>query len=82
MKVESIAADDRDMAERNVIGNAVISQSLFARPFVDAACARATPPQLRGAVARFGIVRPLDRDLTVGFFDYLCGFDRDGYIPS
>lgn len=81
MKIQSIAANDRDVAERDVVGDAIGPKRLFAGPFIDAAGARAIAAKLCGSVRRFSIVRPFDRDLAVRFFDYLCWFDHDGYIP-
>lgn len=80
VKSKSISADYRNVVKCYVLGYAFIVKHLFARPFVNARSARATAAKLGRGVSHLGIVRPFDRDQTVGFFDDLCGFDS--YIPS
>ena len=65
MKIESVASDDRDRAECQVVGYLFVVQDLLAGPFVNAARARAGSTELGGAVSCFSVVRPLDRDLAV-----------------
>ena len=81
LKSESIAADDRHVIKREILGDAFSAKYLFASPFIDARRTRTTSSKLCGGVLTFGIVRPFDRDQTVGLFNNLRGFDTDGYNP-
>ena len=74
VKVQSVAADNGDMGEAQIVGDGVCFDHFFARPLVYAARARTCPAKLSSLIASFGAVGPRDRDGTVGFFDYLGGF--------
>ena len=56
MKVQSVTADNGNMAECYVSRNALVLKRLLTSPFVDTARAGAAATQLNGGIARFGIV--------------------------
>ncbi len=82
LKSESIPADDRHVAKSNIFVDAFAAKYLFASPFINARCTGATAAKLCRAVLRAGSVRPFDRDLAVGLFNNLCGFNCDGFDRS
>ena len=63
MKVQSISADDRNMAEIDVVGYVRRVEYLFTGPFIAAARTRARSAKVGGFVRRFAVVRPFDRQL-------------------
>ena len=65
------------MRERNVIRDRFVPQRLFAGPFVDAPGTWAGSAEIRRMVMCLDIIRPVDRQLTVGLFDYLNRLDHN-----
>ena len=41
VKIQGVAADDRDVGKRHIVADLVVVEDLLTRPFVDAACAGA-----------------------------------------
>ena len=74
MEVESIPTDDRDVSKRGVVRNAGLVKHLLAGPFIDTPGTRARASEACSGVARFRVIRPLDRNFGIVFFDYLNGF--------
>lgn len=82
VKIECVSANYRYTVESDVFGYALIAKYLFARPFIDARCTRTIASKLSRSVLRCIVVGPVNRDLTIGIFYDLRGFDGDSYIPS
>ncbi len=75
-ETQSVSSDDGDVIKSQEWRDRTLIEHLFTGPLVDAAGAWAFPPELRGRILGFGIVRPLDRYLAGRFFNYLGGFDH------
>ncbi len=80
IEVESVSSNDRDVAESYVIGDAIVAEYFFTCPLIYTRSAWTTAAKLGRSELRLGFVGPFYRNLSVRFFDNLCGFDS--YIPS
>ena len=76
VKVKRVAADDRGVLDREIVGHLAFVEYLFAGPFINSPGARAGSPQFGGRVAGLGTVRPADAEFPLAFFYYLKWFDH------
>ena len=56
VKIEGVAADDRDSRERQVVSYLVGVEYFFAGPLIDARCARARSAELWSGISGLAIV--------------------------
>jgi len=56
LKVEGVSAYYAGLFDKEVVGDAVFKEELFAGPFVDACCTRASTAELGGVIETFAAI--------------------------
>ncbi len=73
-EVQGVSADNGGRVDLDVLRYRIVNEHLLARPFIYAHRAWASAAQCEGIVASFTLIRPLDCELGVGFFNDLNWF--------